>query len=47
MADPKVPEERAIVEVSDSTNKMVEAEMANESDVVKQETKELIEAIKS
>lgn len=46
MTEPQVPKERAIVEVSESTNKMVETEMADESDTVKQETKELIEAIK-
>ncbi|MDY6802431.1 MAG: hypothetical protein SXA11_01290 [Cyanobacteriota bacterium] len=46
MTEPTVPKERAIVEVSDSTNKMVETEMANETDAAKQETKELIEAIK-
>lgn len=46
MTEPTVPKERAIVEVSDSTNKMVETEMANETDAAKQETKELIDAIK-
>ncbi len=46
MTEENVPKERAIVEVSDSTNKMVESEMANETDAVKQETKELVEAIK-
>jgi hypothetical protein len=46
MTEPNVPKERAIVEVSDSTNKMVESEMANETDAMKQETKELVEAIK-
>ncbi len=46
MTEPRVPKERALVEVSDSTNKMVETEMANETDAAKQETKELIEAIK-
>lgn len=46
MTEENVPKERAIVEVSDSTNKMVESEMANETDAVKQETKELVDAIK-
>jgi hypothetical protein len=46
MTEQNVPKERAIVEVSDSTNKMVESEMANETDAMKQETKELVEAIK-
>lgn len=46
MTEPNVPKERSLVEVSDSTNKMVETEMANETDAAKQETKELIEAIK-
>lgn len=46
MKEEKVPKERVIVEVSESTNKMVESEMANETDAVKQETKELVEAIK-
>lgn len=46
MTEPNVPKERAIVEVSDSTNQMVESEMANETDAMKQETKELVEAIK-
>jgi len=46
MTEENVPKERSIVEVSDSTNKMVESEMANETDAVKQETKELIDAIK-
>ena len=46
MTEENVPKERSIVEVSDSTNKMVESEMANETDAAKQETKELVEAIK-
>ncbi|NEP42393.1 MAG: hypothetical protein F6K35_25515 [Okeania sp. SIO2H7] len=46
MTEPTVPKERSLVEVSDSTNKMVESEMANETDAAKQETKELIDAIK-
>jgi hypothetical protein len=46
MTGPNVPKERAIVEVSDSTNQMVESEMANETDAMKQETKELVDAIK-
>lgn len=44
MTEPTVPKESAIV--SQSTNDMVEKEMAGETDAVKQETKELIEAIK-
>lgn len=39
-------ETSAIVEVSPQTNDLVESEMSEESDEVKQETKALIEAIK-
>lgn len=46
MTEPNVPQERAIVEVSERTNKMVESEMPNETDAIKEETKELVEAIK-
>lgn len=46
MTEPNLPQERAIVEVSERTNKMVESEMANETDAIKEETKELVEAIK-
>lgn len=44
MNEPTIPKESAIV--SQSTDDMVEKEMAGETDAVKQETKELIEAIK-
>lgn len=40
------PETSAIVEVSPETNALVEAEMADESDQVRQETKALVEALR-
>ncbi len=39
-------EKLVVVQVSPQTNEMVETEMAGETDDVKQETKELIEALK-
>jgi hypothetical protein len=43
----EVPTNRSIVEVSDETKALVETEMPDESNRVKQETMALIEAIKS
>jgi type I site-specific restriction-modification system R (restriction) subunit len=43
----QVPTNRSIVEVSDETKALVEAEMPHESNQVKQETMALIEAIKT
>jgi small-conductance mechanosensitive channel len=43
----EVPTNRSIVEVSDETKALVETEMPNESNRVKQETMALIEAIKT
>lgn len=43
----EVPTNRSIVEVSDETKALVESEMPNESNRVKQETMALIEAIKT
>ncbi|MBE9170164.1 hypothetical protein IQ238_22460 [Pleurocapsales cyanobacterium LEGE 06147] len=43
----EVPTNRSIVEVSDETKALVETEMPNESNQVKQETMALIEAIKT
>jgi small-conductance mechanosensitive channel len=43
----EVPTNSSIVEVSDETKALVEAEMPNESKQVKQETMALIEAIKT
>lgn len=45
-SEPTVPKESAIVEVSPETNALVETQMAGEKDEIKQETKELIEAVK-
>lgn len=44
--DPNVPKERAIVEISDETKALVETEMPNESEQIKNETMALIEAIR-
>ncbi|MGF1482372.1 MAG: hypothetical protein ACFB4I_23335 [Cyanophyceae cyanobacterium] len=43
---PKVPKERAIVEVSDETKTLVENEMPDETEQVKNETMALVEAIR-
>ncbi|NJK48436.1 hypothetical protein HC931_09795 [Candidatus Gracilibacteria bacterium] len=42
-----VPKESAIVEVSEETKALVESEMPNETNEIKQETMALIEAIKT
>lgn len=44
--EPTVPKERALVEVSEDTKELVQTNMPNESDEVKNETMALIEAIK-
>ena len=44
--EPTVPKERALVEVSEETKDLVDINMPNESDEVKNETMALIEAIK-
>jgi isopropylmalate/homocitrate/citramalate synthase len=44
--DANSPETSAIVEVSPETHALVEQEMPNESDEIKQETKALIDAIR-
>lgn len=44
--EPTVPEERALVEVSEDTKALVNQNMPNESDQLKNETMALIEAIK-
>lgn len=44
--EPNVPKERALVEVSEETQALVEKEMPEQSHDVKRETMELIETIK-
>ncbi len=44
--EPTVPKESALVEVSEDTKALVDTNMPNESDEVKNETMALIEAIK-
>lgn len=41
-----IPKERALVEVSPETKKLVEQEMPNETEKVKQETMALVEALR-
>ncbi|MDY6783961.1 MAG: hypothetical protein SW833_15685 [Cyanobacteriota bacterium] len=44
--EPNIPKERALVEVSEETHALVEKEMPQESDAIKQETMALVETIK-
>ncbi len=44
--EPSVPKESAIVEVSPETDALVEQDMPGADDALKQETKDLVEAIK-
>lgn len=45
--EPNIPKESSLVEVSEETKALVEAEMPNETNEIKQETMALIEAIKT
>ena len=44
--EPNVPKERAIVEISEETKTLVEAEMPDETEQVKNETMALVEALR-
>ncbi len=46
MAESEIPKESAIVEVSEETSQLVETQLKDEPDELKQATKELIEALK-